>query len=120
MSNVMTRKQKVDFFGSKIEFTFFEKTWSGILFCSSHYHNEARAMNCISRRDDYDKNLFVEGNDRKRRWNLYSQIAIENDMLICANETYYLTDICNAKQVYKPCTLLDTNEVVDIGLDYLS
>ena len=65
----------------------------------------------------------MEKNDRKGRWNLYSQIAIENDKLICANESHNLTDICNSKSGYfepQTCTLLDTNEVVDIGLDYLS
>ena len=64
-----------------------------------------------------DKNNFLEENERKKRWRLYSQIAIENDKLICANETYNLTDICYAEFDPKPqpCTLLDTNEVVDIG-----
>ena len=73
-------------------------------------------MNCISRIDK-GKNLFVHENNRKIRWNLYSQIAIENDMLICAKEAYNLTDICYAEFDPKPqpCTLLDTNEVVDIG-----
>lgn len=72
-------------------------------------------MICISRTDDRDKNLFVEGNDRKRRWNLDSQIIIENDTLICSNEVYPLTEICNRLSESQPCTLLDTNEVVDIG-----
>ena len=76
-------------------------------------------MYCISRRDK-DRNLFVEGNGNKRlRWNLYSQIAIENDMLICAKEAeaYNLTDICYIEFGSKtqPCTLLGTNEFVDIG-----
>ena len=77
-------------------------------------------MNCISRRDDKDKNLFIEKTDRKSRWNLYSQIAIENDMLICAEKAYNLTDICYFQSGYdepQTCTLLDTNEVVDIGFD---
>ena len=75
-------------------------------------------MNCISRRDDEDKNLFIEKTDRKGRWNLYSQIAIENDMLRCANLTYDLIDICNSENYRsKPCSLLDTNEVVDISFD---
>ena len=56
-------------------------------------------MNCISRRDDKDKNLFVEKTDKKSRWNLYSQIAIENDMLICAKKAYNLTDICYFKSI---------------------
>ena len=76
-------------------------------------------MNCISRIDVEDKNLF-EKTDRKGRWNLYSQISIENDNLICAKETLHLTDICNIdSRDIKPqkCTLLDTNEVVDIGLN---
>ena len=86
----------------------------------SNVANDASKINCISRRDDKDKNLFVEKNDKKMRWNLYSQIAIENDTLICAKELYNLTDICNdfTGSRPQPCTLLDTNEVVDIGLDY--
>ena len=76
-------------------------------------------MNCISRIDVEDKNLFEIKTDRKGRWNLYSQIAIGNDNLICAKETLHLTNICNIDSRNKPqkCTLLDTNEVVDIGLD---
>ena len=78
-------------------------------------------MNCISRRDHTNKNLFVEKNDRKdRRWNLYSQIAIKNDMLVCDEKAYNLTDIChNTPGYYEPksCTLLDTKDVVDIGFD---
>ena len=75
-------------------------------------------MLCISRTDDKDKNLFQDENNRKRRWNLYSQIAIKNDKLICANETYALTDICyNSMNGSQPCTLLDTNEAVVIGFD---
>ena len=80
-------------------------------------------MNCISRRDDKSKNLFVEKTDRKSRWNLYTGIAIENDLLICAKESHKLTDICNAYSGYnepQKCTLLDTNEVVDIGLGFYS
>ena len=79
-------------------------------------------MNCISRRDK-EKNLFVETTTRKSRWNLYSQIAIENDMLICAEKAYNLTDICSINSGYyepQTCTLLDTYEVVDIGFDNLS
>ena len=80
---------------------------------------EASKVICISRIDDKDKNLHVQDNDEKRRWNLYSQIAIENDLLICAEEAYNLTDICKTsrQQLPQPCTLLDTNEIVDIGLD---
>ena len=68
-------------------------------------------MVCISRRDDRDKNIFVEKTDRKSRWNLYSQIAI------CATEAYDLTEICstNSKSKIQHCTLMDTNEVVEIG-----
>ena len=77
-------------------------------------------MNCITRRDDKDKNLFVEKIDRKSRWNLYSQIAIENDKLLCATTAYNLVDICNTFSGYnetQTCTLLDTKEVVGIGFD---
>ena len=77
---------------------------------------EVSKMNCISRTDDKDKNLFVQKNDNKRRWNLYSQIAIENDILRCLNEAYNLTDVCNAENRPKPCTLLHTNEVVDLTM----
>ena len=73
-------------------------------------------MHCISRTDDKDKNLFVRENIRKSRWNIYSQIAIENDTLRCLNEAYNLTDVCNAEDRSKPCTLLHTNEVVDITM----
>ena len=78
-------------------------------------------MKCVSRRDHRDRNLFVEETDRKGRWNLYSQIAIENNMLICANKAYNLTDVCNYFPGYiepQTCTLLDTNEVVDLSVDY--
>ena len=76
-------------------------------------------MNCISRRDHRDKNLFLGETDRKGRWNLYSQIAIENNKLICANKAYNLIDICCTEQDSKPqpCTLLDTNEVLDIRFE---
>ena len=78
-------------------------------------------MNCISRRDDKSKNLFVGQTDKKSRWNLYSQIAIENDLLICAEEKHNLIDICHDGNIKtQTCTLLDTNEVVDIGYDYFS
>ena len=77
-------------------------------------------MFCISRRDDKDKNLFVEKTDRKSRWNLYSQIAIENDLLICAKEKHDLIDMCKVQSIPKYCTLQDTNEVVDIGLNFHS
>ena len=77
-------------------------------------------MNCISRRDDRDRNLFMQGRNQKGRWNLYSQIAIENDTLRCSNETYSLTRICNQPDATEsqPCTLLDTDEVVDIGFEF--
>ena len=78
--------------------------------------NEASKMNCISRRDK-DKNLFLEKKDRKSRWNLFSQITIENDTLICVKEAYNLTDICNTQSGHyetQTCTLMDTNEFVDI------
>ena len=75
-------------------------------------------MNCISRTDD--KKVFVQRNNRKSRWNLYSQIAIENDKLKCANETYPLIEVCNDYYANKPCTLQDTTEVVNIGIDIYS
>ena len=71
-------------------------------------------MRCISRKDA-NNNLFKQGNEEIRRRNLYSQIAIENDTLICANETYPLIDLCNDYTVSQPCTLQVTNEVVYIG-----
>ena len=74
-------------------------------------------MVCISRTDEKDKNLFVKENIRKSRWNLYSQLAIENHTLRCLNAEYDLTDLCNSKLKSQPCTLLDTNEVVQIGFD---
>ena len=91
---------------------------SNVIF--SNYDNQVSKMNCISRRDDKSKNLFVEKSDRKSRWNLYSQIAIENDLLICAKEAHNLTDICIAVPgviEQQTCTLMDTNEVVYIGLE---
>ena len=86
------------------------------------YNNELSKMNCISRKDDKDKNLFVAKTDRKSRWNLYSQIAIENNKLLCSKEVYNLTDICNenSRNVEQPCTLMGTNEVVDISIDGFS
>ena len=74
-------------------------------------------MNCVSRRDDKSKNLFVEKTDRKTRWNLYSQIAIENKKLLCAKKAYNLEDICHVLTESQPCILLDTNEVVDISYE---
>ena len=89
----------------------------------SRYNDEIKAskINCISRRDLRDKNLFVENTDRKSRWNLYSQIAIENYLLICGIASYNLTDICNENSgdiEPQTCTLLDTNEVVDLSFDH--
>ena len=72
-------------------------------------------MSCISRTDAIDKKLFVQENNRKARWNLYSQITIENDTLKCVNESYPLIDLCHLNVGSQPCTLRDTNEVVDIG-----
>ena len=71
-------------------------------------------MNCISRIDDKDRNLFQQEKEHRRRWNLYSQIAIENDRLKCLDKTYGLTEICSSVGIAKPCTLLDTKEVVDL------
>ena len=83
---------------------------------SSIFSNEASKINCISRTDK-DKNLEQEI-DRKRRWNLYTQIAIENGTLRCSTEVYNLTKLCSKQVGTQPCTLLDTNEVVDIGFKY--
>ena len=76
-------------------------------------------MNCISRRDHKDKKLFLQGNKNIRRWNLYSQIGIENDKLICANEIHNLTELClvDNNVESKFCTLKQTNEIVDIIFD---
>ena len=78
-------------------------------------------VNCISRKDNKDKNLFQQGNDRKGRWNLYSQIAIENGILKCAKESYPLTDLCPSPYLdngrLQPCTLQGTKEVVNIDKD---
>ena len=75
-------------------------------------------MTCISRRDK-NKNLFsMQNNIKRRRWNLYPLIAFEKGMLVCANESYPLEDLClyeyNAKS--QPCTLLGTTETVDISI----
>ena len=90
----------------------------------SEFSIEVNNMHCISRTDDKDKNLFVKENIRKSRWNIYSQIAIENDTLKCLNEVYNLTQLCNhqigSNAPLQPCTLLDTNEVVNIGLDFVT
>ena len=96
-----------------------QKFNQSIIFYSG-YHSEESKINCVSRRDDRGKNLFVEKSDKKVRWNLYSQIAIENDMLVCAKKEYKLTDICRDDINPILCTLLDTNEVVDIGYDFYS
>ena len=86
-------------------------------FFSSTYLDDASKMTCVSRIDDIGKNLFKQENLRKGRWNLYSQIAIEHDTLKCTNETYALPSLCYAHKTTQPCTLLDTNEVVDIGYE---
>lgn len=73
-------------------------------------------MNCISRRDANGKNIFRQKTYQKGRWNLYSQIAIKNQTLVCANESYDLKEICNDNcDRSQPCTLLDTKEVVEIN-----
>ena len=76
---------------------------------------------CVSRIDETDHKVFhPKGKNQGRRWNLYSQIAIDNDTLHCAKESYDLTEICDDNKGFwgstKPCTLQDTNEVVE--LDY--
>ena len=96
-----------------------QKFITSIIF-SSNFVKESSKINCISRIDDKDKNLFVEENNKGQRWNLYSQIAIENDTLICAKEKYPLEKICHDESDSQPCTLKDTNEVVDIGYDVYS
>ena len=40
--------------------------------------------------------------------------------LRCSNELYALTEVCNHKTGSQPCTLQDTNEIVDIGFDSFS
>ena len=76
-------------------------------------------MDCISRTDKAN-NLFVEEKDGYGRWNLYSQIAIEKDKLRCSNQVYDLTEVCKDQNLagVQLCTLLDTNEVVNIGFEY--
>ena len=76
-----------------------------------------RKVNCISRKDQSDKNLFVQETDSNHRHNLYSQTRIEDDRLICANESYLLTKMCYGDTGSQPCTLLETSEIVDIGYD---
>ena len=82
--------------------------------------NDASKLSCISRNDDKDKSIQVQENSRKGRWNLYSQIAIEDDKLKCAKEQYHLTDICKKVRNTQPCTLQDTNEVIDISYGSLT
>ena len=86
----------------------------------SRRNGDLTLMNCISRIDDKDKKIFQQSNQetRRPRWNLYTQTAIENDTLLCGKETYNLTDICNDIRLPRPCTLLNTNEVVYIGFLY--
>ena len=76
---------------------------------------------CVSRIDVTDHEVFhPKGKNQGRRWNLYSQIAIDNDTLHCAKESYALTELCDDNKGFfgstKTCTLQDTNEVVE--LDY--
>ena len=75
-------------------------------------------MNCISRKDK-DINLFSKEKNGKGRWNLYSRIAIENNSVVCAKESYLLTSLCFTDGTYRtqPCTLQGTNENVDLGHD---
>ena len=120
LSNAISRKKKTNFLVFRIKsfvVVKLQKFNSNVISYSVH-GNEASKINCISRKDK-DKNIFLEKTDRKGRWNLYSQIAIENDKLICAKNEYNLTDICNTYAGYieqQPCTLLDTSEVVDINV----
>ena len=82
------------------------------------FASEANKMNCISRTDGWYKYHFQPKNSRKARWNLHSEIAIENSILKCARENYTLTDICSSMFFEQPCTLLNSKEVVDIGMDF--
>ena len=83
---------------------------------SSFYGKDTDKLKCISRIDKNDKNLFKE-KDIRRRWNLFTQITVENNKLQCAEETYPLTELCHDATPSQPCTLKDTNEVVDINFD---
>ena len=77
-------------------------------------------MVCISRRDKKVKNFLEETRNVNKRYNLYTQIHIENNTLLCVNESYSLEDyyLCDIDDVSeKPCTLYGTNEIVDIGYD---
>ena len=115
LGNVITCKKNICF---NILIFFFLKEQKSISFSRNNLY-VASKVNCISRKDDKDKNLFVQETARKSRWNLFSQIAIENDTLRCAKEAFNLTDICNdsTNSRLHSCTLPDTNEVVDIGFD---
>ena len=77
-------------------------------------YRDAKEINCISRKDK-NKNLFLQEKNPNSRWNLYAQLAIEEDSLVCANETYRLKKICYYMFNDQPCTLQGTGEVVDIG-----
>ena len=66
-------------------------------------------MKCISR-NDMNRNLFLQ--DTYKRWNLYSQIGIQNGTLVCANEKYPMTELCHRDHgdvvPTRPCTLAST------------
>ena len=83
----------------------------------SWYVEQSNKMNCLSR-SDRDKNIFLEQNNFKRRWNIFPLIGIENGSIVCANETYPLEDICYLDEhtESRPCTLLGTNEIVDLAI----
>ena len=90
------------------------------MICSSFVGLDPERMNCISRKDKKDNNLFQREKKIKPRWNLYTQIAISNNSLICKYETYALTEICSYSSTLLPCTLQITNEVVNIGCEIYS
>ena len=85
------------------------------LIAYSEYVKDISKMTCISRTDNSTK-LFLQEKSVNRRWNLYSQVTIENNTLFCSNQAYPLTQICcHGCDVLQPCTLTGTNETVDIG-----
>ena len=72
-------------------------------------------MLCISRRDP-NKNIFSNHKKNKMRKNFFTMINILNGRLNCAKESYYLEEMCYDQSVFKPCTLIGTQENVDLGV----
>lgn len=72
-------------------------------------------ITCLSRKDP-DKDLFANvEKQRKKRWNYYLWIDIKNGTLICQNETYPINELCEEQSGSQPCTLPNSNDIVELN-----